>query len=428
MKRPVFLVLAALVTALFTEPLPLSAQAAAGGTGGAGGGEGVLLRFKHKKGDNLRILGTVQEDVKYNGRLNHHATIVNRVTLHIDDTDAAGRGHYDGTFMTSESSTSRVAENFSWGEEFKSAYWRDTLGSYDISDQYFMPVVRDLPLLPEQAVKPGDSWTAAGYEAQDLRRTFGIPEPVKVPFTAEYEYLRDEEGQSSDSSRSRKTFQVLSCKYNLYFESPRPANPSGDYPVTTMGYSHRIIYWDKDKGMIDHSDETFRIVIETALGDSYDFSGTTHEEVTEFQRTATEEAVKEVEKKVAELGIRNVSVKKSEKGLTLSIENIQFEADSALLQAGEKEKLRKIAQIIASYPDNDLLISGHTAMAGTEKARQALSEERADAVAGYLIQLGVRDKYHVFTQGFGGRVPVASNKTEEGKAKNRRVEITILDK
>ena len=64
----------------------------------------------------------------------------------------------------------------------------------------------------------------------------------------------------------------------------------------------------------------------------------------------------------------------------------------------------------------------------TEKARQALSEERADAVAGYLIQLGVRDKYHVFTQGFGGRVPVASNKTEEGKAKNRRVEITILDK
>ncbi len=386
------------------------------------------LEFTHKKGDNIRILGTVQEDVKYNGRLNHHATIVNRVTLHVDDVDAQGRGHYQGTFMTSESSTSRVAENFSWGEEFTSVYWRDKLGRYDIGDEYFMPVVRDVPVFSENAVKPGDTWTESGYEAQDLRRTFGIATPYKVPFTAEYEYVRDEEDVSSDASHTKKTFAVISCKYNLYYESPVPQNPQSDYPVTTMGYSHRLIYWDSEKGMIDHSDETFRIVIETALGDSYDFSGTTHEEVTEFARTATEEAVREVTKKVAALGIENVSVKKSEKGLTLSIENIQFEADSAVLQKSEQEKLRKLAAIIAAYPDNDLLISGHTAMAGTEKARQSLSEERAGSVADYLVRLGVRDKYHIFTQGFGGRVPIASNSTEAGKAKNRRVEITILDK
>lgn len=387
-----------------------------------------LLRFKYKNGDNVRILGTVHETVKYNGKLNHQATIVNRVTLRIDDVDAQGRGHYDGVFMTSESSTSRVAENFSWGEEFKSNYWRDSRGLYDIGDTFFMPVVRDVPLFPEHAVKAGDSWTASGYEAQDLRRTFGIAKPVKVPFTAEYEYLRDETGNTSDSSRKQKTFQVISCKYNLYYESPVPRTPTSDYPVTTMGFSHRIIYWDNDKGMIDHSDETFRIVIETALGDTYDFSGTTHEEVTEFVRTATEENVKQVQQKVKELGIKNVSVKKSDKGLTLSIENIQFEADSAILQESEQEKLKKIAKIIAAYPDNDLLISGHTALAGTEKARQELSEQRADAVAQYLIELGVRDKFHIFTKGFGAKQPIARNDSEEEKAKNRRVEITILDR
>ena len=60
--------------------------------------------------------------------------------------------------------------------------------------------------------------------------------------------------------------------------------------------------------------------------------------------------------------------------------------------------------------------------------RQLLSEERASAVAEYLIGLEVRDRFHVFTQGFGATRPVATNQTEEGKAKNRRVEITIMDK
>ena len=110
------------------------------------------------------------------------------------------------------------------------------------------------------------------------------------------------------------------------------------------------------------------------------------------------------------------------------MENIQFKPDSAELVNSEKEKIKKIATILQAYPDNDLLVSGHTALAGTEKARQQLSEERAESVAKFLVSLGVKDKYHVFTQGFGARIPIASNKTEAGKAKNRRVEITILDK
>ncbi|MDE7139412.1 MAG: OmpA family protein, partial [Treponemataceae bacterium] len=128
------------------------------------------------------------------------------------------------------------------------------------------------------------------------------------------------------------------------------------------------------------------------------------------------------------LGLQDVSVTKGEKGLTISVENIQFKPDSAELTEREQAKIRKIAPSLEAYPDNDLLVSGHTALAGTEAARQQLSEARAEAVADFLTGMGVREKNRVFTQGFGARIPVASNKTEEGKAKNRRVEITILDK
>ena len=64
----------------------------------------------------------------------------------------------------------------------------------------------------------------------------------------------------------------------------------------------------------------------------------------------------------------------------------------------------------------------------SEASCQTLSEERADSVAQYLIELGVRDKYHILTTGHGSKVPIAPNSTPKGMAKNRRVEITILDK
>ena len=74
------------------------------------------------------------------------------------------------------------------------------------------------------------------------------------------------------------------------------------------------------------------------------------------------------------------------------------------------------------------MVSGHTALAGTAGARLKLSQERAKSVAEYLVQLGVRHAHQIFTQGFGAEKPVAPNTPEEGKARNRRVEITIMDR
>jgi outer membrane protein OmpA-like peptidoglycan-associated protein len=138
--------------------------------------------------------------------------------------------------------------------------------------------------------------------------------------------------------------------------------------------------------------------------------------------------VKDMNKEIANLGIKNTTVTSTEDGITISIENIQFEADSSNLLPSEKEKIKKLSAILERYPDKELLVSGHTALAGTAAARQKLSEERAEAVAKFLVEMGVRNDYNIYTQGFGADKPLVPNTSEENMARNRRVEITILEK
>jgi outer membrane protein OmpA-like peptidoglycan-associated protein len=90
-------------------------------------------------------------------------------------------------------------------------------------------------------------------------------------------------------------------------------------------------------------------------------------------------------------------------------------------------KLDKIGEILLKYPNRDILVRGHTALAGTPTARERLFRERAAVVADYLIGKGVRGADRVVVQGFGAGRPVADNATEEGMSRNRRVEITILE-
>lgn len=144
--------------------------------------------------------------------------------------------------------------------------------------------------------------------------------------------------------------------------------------------------------------------------------------------TGPDDTVASLQEQVQELGLANVSVKRTDEGLMLSVQKIQFEAESATLRESEFAKLQQIAQILKAYPDNDIMVSGHTAKSSIGRPAQPLSEERAEAVAEYLVQLGVRSRDHIFTQGFGDTRPISPNDTEEERAVNRRVEITIMNK
>ena len=429
--------------------LPLSASAETYDTNGGA----VEFTFKYQEGDSYRILSTVNEDVYVNMRLHHSAEIINRISTQVLSINEDGSATHKSTFMTTESSQSAIDRGtFSWGEEYLSIFDRSKKGVYTIDDQYFMPTVRDVPIFPDHPIKPGDTWTAEGHEAHDLRLNFGIQTPYKVPFTATYTYLGtvnrekkqvrtmsyaaasvSKKANNQSLNKGDNKLHEFRVKYSMYMETPERnfkaiEDPYADYPQAMMGFSDELVYWDAEKGAIDHYTETFRILIETAYGRMYEFRGTAHAEVSDFIRTDTPDNMKAVQTQIDELGLDDVNVVRGDKGLTISIENIQFKPDSAILVEGEKEKLQRIAEILSLFPENELLVSGHTAMANNGVDSQTLSENRAQTVADYFISLGVKDRHQIYTQGFGDSLPIAPNTTEEGRAKNRRVEITIMDK
>ena len=105
--------------------------------------------------------------------------------------------------------------------------------------------------------------------------------------------------------------------------------------------------------------------------------------------------------------------------------NVTFAFNSADLNAQFYPVLDKVAQTLVEYDKTVIEVAGHTDSVGSDAYNQQLSERRANSVAAYLASHGVAGT-RVVTVGAGEGHPVASNETEEGRAQNRRVEITIV--
>lgn len=125
--------------------------------------------------------------------------------------------------------------------------------------------------------------------------------------------------------------------------------------------------------------------------------------------------------------IGDTTVKATNEGVMITLSNIMFPADSAVLPPSEMVKIRELARVLRSNKDVNLLISGHTTPAGTEAGQFELSKARAKSVADYLILLDACEPENISIVGYGSSRPVADNTTPQGMAANRRVEITILD-
>ena len=398
--------------------------------------EGILFQFVHKKGDAFSHVSTVYEEAYFNGKLNNKTEFINRTSSTVLDILEDGSEYLQTDYMTTQNSLiQRTGDTLSWGEENSVKLYRRKNGEFYNCSSDFLPTVRNIPSFPSQKVQLGQSWQAEGLEVHDCRELFQMDQALSIPFTATYTYSDTVTVNSADNQNNiieentqnkRKTLHIIDVYYDFFQD-----NTSGQYYRNSTfagarGYAKQKIYWDTQKNEIDHFQEEFQIKMVDFYGNTYIFNGKSQGEVTGFTSVNSQANVKKLQETFKNYNLDNVNVSQGEKGLTLSIENIQFEPDSDKLLPSEQKKLQKIGEVLKQF-NNDLLITGHCAERGTESARQALSESRAKSVADFLIKNNIRNEYHIFTQGKGSSQPVASNTTEEGRSRNRRVEITIMD-
>jgi len=383
-----------------------------------------IFEYKHIPNAKYRILSVVDEAVFLNGILSHRAEILNRIAVEVTGVKD-GKGEHKAVFQTSERLVysavggTQAVSGFAWSREYDSVFLRDKLGYLTIDPKYYMPVVRNVPVFPDRDLKVLDSWRAEGYEVHDFRDSFGIQEPYRIPFVANYVYVGEREWKG-------KNYPAFSVSYKI--ASRPPAVKGRVYPARITEDCDQIVYWSHSLGQEIAYEESFRVIFEMSDRRKIEFRGTAQAEFVESEEMNKEKILEEIEEEIDRLKIPDVAVRAVDGGISLTLENIQFYADSPKMLPGEHEKLERIGAILKRYPDRDIVISGHTAVgSGSREDHINLSQERAGAVADYFLKNKVRTADRMVIRGYGADMPIADNSTEEGKRKNRRVEITILE-
>jgi choice-of-anchor C domain-containing protein len=130
---------------------------------------------------------------------------------------------------------------------------------------------------------------------------------------------------------------------------------------------------------------------------------------------------------VALVADQEVKVTENEKEIEVTVgAEVLFATGKYEVRPAATAALSRVAEVIKSHPGLPIVIEGHTDSIGTVASNQVLSERRAKSVQEWLTAKGGVPADHITTKGYGRGKPAASNLTEEGRQKNRRVEIRIL--
>ncbi|QEN08881.1 OmpA family protein [Oceanispirochaeta crateris] len=382
------------------------------------------FRFTQNEGMEYRIVSEVQESVWFDTELLGQSSILNRIGVKVVESDGDG-ALLDVSYGISEKSLDSGL--YIYNSDEMRQFYRSHRGVYGpIPLDEYLPSVRNIPTFPEREIEPGESWSEMAEEIHDLKHFFSLDYRLHIPFRVFYTYAgKDEyEGRSVDVIHINYHFLQGLDLYSL----PVSVIPEDgvDLPEYVSGDFKQVYLWDPEAGIPAAVEEEFQIVYKMLSGVRYTFKGSASGKVVEADQWKKEDVRNQIEEAVVEM--EDVSVSISDDGVVLSLEDIHFKPDSAEFLPGEVEKLMQLKDILLQFPDHDLLITGHTARVGlSPDMGQGLSEDRAGAVASFLLSQEVRRDSQMVVQGMGSREPLGDNSTEEGRRKNRRVEITILD-
>lgn len=327
---------------------------------------------------------------------------------------------YEGNFFVQQK-TQRAMHQVGAGidDSIPSVFKINSEGDFSMIEDYGYPSFRSFPTFPKNQVKKGDTWNGQAVRAVDPLEK-GIP--TRIPFYVQYTYLRDEEFHG-------ESVYLLNAKWATRYgfgSGTSYIDNNGDKELSRAEGSHNAtIYVSKQTGnmlvMRDSVDETFTY----SDGNKIQFKGTIAL-FTEYPPAIENSKKTEIIDYTRQIAQANdIDIEETIAGIKLAIRNLQFKPNSPELEDGEAARLDQIARVLKTT-DARLLVEGHTARTGEEIGEQELSEERARAIAQALSERGVKIGRFI-CKGWGGRKPIDTNETTEGRARNRRVEITILD-
>lgn len=112
--------------------------------------------------------------------------------------------------------------------------------------------------------------------------------------------------------------------------------------------------------------------------------------------------------------------------LVVRLRSLNFKTAKATLEGKDFPILEKVRSVVVDSGAKKVIVEGHTDATGTKAVNQKLSQERAHAVAEFLMASNAIDRSNIVAVGHGSEKPIASHKTKEGRAQNRRVDIVIM--
>ncbi len=399
----------------------------------------LVERTDLRRYDNNKYVGLVSREVR--------SFIVNDGNL------------YDGSFYVDEGTKH---QNVSVAQEIHdsipSTFKITSDGNLIMIEDHGYPSFRSFPAFPKTKIKKGDSWTARAMRSVDPLNK-GVF--TKIPMEVLYTYIGDETVRGEDvfvfsakwATRYGISYFDFSGDQNL--KSANGSHSATMYVSKNTGYAivvrdsvnENFIYKDGNsvtfKGTISLFTEYPPAVDRTRIIESLQRVALVSKDETESlskpvneshplaasttgnkKNEKTEPKTKKNTASAAKNS--NIKVENTPAGIRLTIQNLQFKADSAELLPGEEKRLDQIATVLKEAGNSQFLVEGHTAATGYEKGEMKLSAERAHAVAEALSKKGIQASRFI-TKGSGAHKPIADNATPEGKAMNRRVEITILE-
>jgi outer membrane protein OmpA-like peptidoglycan-associated protein len=144
----------------------------------------------------------------------------------------------------------------------------------------------------------------------------------------------------------------------------------------------------------------------------------------EFARREADLASQQVTSLTRQL--ENLQLRETESGVVVTLGDVLFASGQAQLVEGGRSSLEEVVDLLQTEPDKKIRVEGHTDSMGDADANLLLSEQRAQAVREALISLGVASE-RVSALGMGEDFPIASNEDEDSRARNRRVDVILLD-